>query len=254
MNNSMLSGKIALITGASKGIGLAIARCFVNHGATVIITSRNETLLKEACESAGVIPGKLVYKVCHVGRENELIELMGWVNEHFGGLDILVNNAATNPVAGPIELQNSQLFDKIIDVNVKSAFVLSNLAFEGMKKKGKGSIIHISSVEAFRPSTGLGLYAVSKAALNMLGFSQAKEWAKYGIRANVICPGLIKTKFSAAIWQNEAFLKQWETQIPVGRMGEPEEIAQLALFLASEASSYCTGMHFNADGGYLISP
>lgn len=254
MDNFMLSGKIALITGASKGIGLAIARCFVHHGARVIITSRNEELLKNACASADLPSGMLSYKVCHVGKEQELTELMKWTNEHFGRIDILVNNAATNPVAGPIESHSSQLFDKIMEVNVKSAFILSNLAFEGMKTKGKGSIIHISSVEAFRPSHGLGLYAVSKSALNMLGFSQAKEWARYGIRVNVICPGLIKTKFSAAIWQNDAFLKHWENQIPLGRMGEPEEIAQLALFLASDASSYCTGMHFNADGGYLISP
>jgi len=254
MDPLLLSGKTALITGASKGIGLAIARCFVNHGANVIITSRNEELLKEACASADLPPGKLVYKACHVGKEKELIELMEWVTRHFGALDILVNNAATNPVAGPIQSQNSELFDKIFEVNVKSAFVLSNLAFDGMKTKGKGSIVHISSVEAFRPSKGLGLYATSKAALNMLGFSQAKEWGKYGIRVNVICPGLIKTKFSASIWQNDAFLKHWENQIPLGRMGEPDEIAQLALFLASDASSYCTGMHFNADGGYLISP
>ncbi|MEM6379647.1 MAG: SDR family oxidoreductase, partial [Bacteroidota bacterium] len=142
--------------------------------------------------------------------------------------------------------------DKIMGVNVKSPFLLSNLCFPIMQERGGGSIIHISSVEGHKPGFGLGIYSVSKAALLMLTKNQAKEWGAAKIRVNAICPGLIKTKFSSAIWKNEAILSQLESHIPSGRMGQPDEMTGLAVFLASDASSYCTGASFEADGGYLI--
>ena len=244
-----LKGKSALITGASKGIGLAMAAAFLQQGARVMISSRDEAGLKEA--SKILSHPDLYYKKCHVGVETDRAELVDETLATLGKIDILVNNAAINPAFGPIHEQDGMLFDKIMDVNVKAAFLLSNLVFPHIKKSG-GSIIHISSVEAKKPSPGLGLYSVSKAALSMLTKTQAKEWGPFGIRVNAILPGLIKTKFSAAIWQNESFLQKWTAKLPLQRMAEPGEIAGLAVFLASDAASYCTGGEYVADGGYLL--
>lgn len=244
-----LKGKAALITGASKGIGLAIAAAFLQQGARVMISSRDEDSLKAASEM--LAHPDLHYKKCHVGAETDRKELVREAVDKMGKIDILVNNAAINPAFGPIHEQDGLLFDKIMDINVKAAFLLSNLVFPHMKETG-GSIIHISSVEAKKSSPGLALYSVSKAALSMLTKTQAKEWGAYGIRVNAILPGLIKTKFSAAIWQNESFLQKWTSKLPLQRMAEPGEIAGLAVFLASDASSYCTGGEYVADGGYLL--
>jgi dehydrogenase/reductase SDR family protein 4 len=244
-----LKGKSALITGASKGIGLAIATAYLQQGARVMISSRDEESLKEA--SKVLSHPDLYYKKCHVGVEADRAELVDETIKTFGKIDILVNNAAINPAFGPLHEQGGMLFDKIMDVNVKAPLLLSNLVFPHMKKSG-GSIIHISSVEAVKPSPGLGLYSVSKAALSMLTKTQAKEWGPFGIRVNAILPGLIKTKFSAAIWQSETFLQKWTSKLPLQRMAEPGEIAGLAVFLGSEASSYCTGAEYIADGGYLL--
>ena len=244
-----LENKSAIITGASKGIGLAMAQTFLALGVNVVIASRDEAALMEVCRQEN--HPKLYHKKCHVGVEEERQALVKYAVETCGGVDVLVNNAAINPAFGPIEDQGDALFDKIMDVNVKAGFLLSNEVFPFMKEKG-GSIIHISSVEGRKPSPGLGLYSVSKAALLMLTKVQAKEWGKYGIRVNAILPGLIKTKFSAAIWQQEEFLQKWVRKLPLSRMAEPEEIAGLAAFLASDASSYCTGGEYVADGGYLV--
>ena len=167
-------------------------------------------------------------------------------------MDILVNNAAINPVFGPVEEASDAVFDKIMGVNVKAPWALSNLCLPSMKERGGGSVINISSVEGLHPGFGLGLYSVSKAAMIMLTKNQAKEWGKFGIRSNAICPGLIQTKFSAALWQNEAVLNQVENHLPLGRMAQPDEMAGLAAFLASDASSYCTGGIYTADGGHMI--
>ncbi|NRB65262.1 MAG: SDR family oxidoreductase, partial [Saprospiraceae bacterium] len=159
---------------------------------------------------------------------------------------------ATNPAFGPIQGTDNNLFDKIMSVNVRAPFELSNLVFPSMQSRGGGSIIHISSVEGIKPSVGLGLYSVSKASLLMLAQSQAKEWTGSGIRVNALCPGLVKTKFSAALWQNEAIMKTVKQHLPAGRMAQPEEMVGLAIFLASDAASYSTGSVFSADGGHLI--
>ncbi|MBK6362543.1 MAG: SDR family oxidoreductase [Saprospiraceae bacterium] len=245
-----LNGKTALITGASKGIGLAIAKAYLSLGANVVISSRNENELIKVTKEVG--SQKFIYKKCHVGNREERESLVQFVLEHFGRIDILVNNAAINPVFLPIADCEENTFDKIMEINVKAPFVLSNLVVNHMKEQGGGSIIHISSVEGKNPSEGLGLYSVSKAALLMLAKSQAKEWGKYNVRVNTILPGLIKTKFSETIWQNEEFLKKWTSKLPLKRMAEPEEIAGLAVFLASDAASYCTGGEYIADGGYLL--
>lgn len=258
IQNSLLSkfnlkNKVAIITGASKGIGLEMALGLLESGAKVVISSRDQSALDSIVAQFPEYKHKLYGFACHVGSEAEINQLVDYTIKTLGRIDILINNAATNPVFGPIEDLQLDLFDKMMKTNVKGPLILSNLVFPFMKSQGKGSIIHISSVEGIKPSEGLSYYSINKAALLMLGKSQAKEWGKYNVRVNVICPGLIKTKFSASIWENEHMLKHWTEKIPLRRMAEPDELAGLALFLASDASSYCTGMHFTADGGYLIS-
>ena len=251
MNQFDLTNKVAIITGSSKGIGEAMALALAKAGAKVIISSRRQDAVDAVAAQFKAKGYEATGIACHVGKEEQLKELVDKTVETYGRIDIVINNAATNPIFGPIENASSEAFDKIVNVNVKSPWLLANLCLPYLKENG-GSIINISSVEGMHPGFGLGLYSMSKAALIMLTKNQAKEWGKYGIRANVICPGLVKTKFSAALWQNEKILKQVENHIPAGRMAMPEEMTGLALLLASEASSYMTGGVYTADGGYLI--
>lgn len=247
-----LNGKVAIITGSSKGIGKAIAKGLAEKGASVVVSSRNQ----EACDTVVAEFEKdglqAIGIACHIGKEEQRQNLVSKTIEAFGRIDILVNNAAINPVFGPIENVDPEIFDKIMDVNVKAPWALSNLVLSHMQSNKNGSVINIASVEALTPGAGLGLYSTSKAALLMLTKNQAKEWGKYGVRANAICPGLIQTKFSAALWTNEKLLNKIEKTIPAGRMGQPEEMAGLACLLASDAGAYMTGGVYTADGGYMI--
>lgn len=246
-----LTEKVAIVTGSSKGIGLSMAKLMAQAGAKVIISSRKQeavdqvaaALREEGLEATGI--------ACHVGHTEQLEQLVNKTVETYGRIDVLINNAAINPVFGPVENASEEVFDKIMNVNVKAPWILSNLCLPYFKKNG-GSIINISSVEGLHPGFGLGLYSVSKSAVIMLTKNQAKEWGRHGVRSNVICPGLVKTKLSAAIWQNEQMLNKLESSIPAGRMAMPEEMAGLALLLASDAGSYMTGGVYNADGGYLV--
>ena len=247
-----LEGKVAVVTGASKGIGLSIAQALAEYGASVIVSSRNQESVDAAAAEISKAGFKAKGIACHVGKEDDLKNLVKQTEDHYGSIDILVNNAATNPVYGPIDEAQGELFDKIMEINVKSAFLLSNLVFPFMKKNKWGSIINISSVEGLKPGLGLGIYSTSKSALIMLTQNQAKEWGKYGIRSNVICPGLIKTKFSQALWNNDQLMGFIHQQLPLGRIATPDEMAGLALFLASDASSYCTGGVYVADGGFML--
>ena len=252
-NRFDLTGKVAIVTGASRGIGESMARGLAEFGAKVVIASRKQEdvdLVSTSMINEGM---DLLPIACHVGNEDQLQNLVNKTIEKYGGVDILINNAATNPVYAPIEEMSSELFDKMMNINVKAAFTLSNLCLKSMKERGGGSIIHISSVEGIKPSPGLSLYSINKSALLMLSKSQAKEWGVYKVRSNVICPGLVKTKFSSALWSNKDIVNHWNENIPLNRMADPEEMVGLALFLASNASSYCTGTSFTADGGYLIS-
>lgn len=252
MNQFNLKGKVAIVTGSSKGIGKAIAKGLAQMGADVVISSRNQ----EACDAVVSEFEKeglnAVGIACHIGKEEQRKNLVDTVVEKLGRIDVLVNNAAINPVYGPIENVEPEIFDKIMEVNVKAPWALSNLVLPHMQSNKKGSIINIASVEALTPGFGLGLYSTSKAALLMLTKNQAKEWGQHGVNVNAICPGLIQTKFSAALWTNEKLLGKLEKSIPSGRMGQPEEMIGLACLLASEAGSYMTGGVYTADGGYMI--
>jgi dehydrogenase/reductase SDR family member 4 len=247
-----LEGKVALITGASKGIGESVARFFAAYGAKVVINSRKQEELDKVAESIKNDGGECTGIAANAGDVNACKELLEKVVSIYGGIDILVNNAATNPIYGPLLNAEEWAFDKIMNVNVKAPFVLANQAHPYMKQRGGGSIINISSIAGLTPDPGLGLYSVSKAALNMLTKVQAKEWGRDGIRVNSICPGLIKTKFSEALWTNPQVLERFIKHLPISRMGTVEEISSLALYLASDASGYCTGTVFTADGGTTI--
>tara|TARA_B110000091_G_scaffold57970_1_gene63642 strand:- start:215 stop:988 length:774 start_codon:yes stop_codon:yes gene_type:complete len=247
-----LENKVAIITGSSKGIGKAIAKGLAQNGAQIVISSRSQEACDEVVREFTDEGLKAVGIACHIGKEEQRINLVSKTIDAFGRIDVLVNNAAINPVYSPIEEVDPAIFDKIMDVNVKAPWSLSNLVLPHLKANKNGSIINIASVEALTPGFGLGIYSTSKAAILMLTKNQAKEWGQYGVKANVICPGLIKTKFSAALWQNEKMLNKLEKSIPSGRMGMPEEMVGLACLLASDAGNYMTGGVYTADGGYMI--
>ncbi|GAB3514618.1 SDR family NAD(P)-dependent oxidoreductase [Emticicia fontis] len=247
-----LTDKVALITGASKGIGEAIARIFAEYGAKVIISSRKQADLDELANDIKASGGECTGIAAHAGEIAQLKLLVEKTVEVYGGIDILVNNAATNPVYGPALDCAESAFDKIMQVNVKAPFELAKMVHPIMKARGGGSVINISSIAGHTPDPGLGIYSVSKASLNMLTKVLAKEWGEDGIRVNAICPGLIKTKFSQALWDNEKTLAHFTKRLPIARMGTVEEISPMALYLASSASAYTTGGLFSIDGGTII--
>lgn len=247
-----VQGKVALVTGASKGIGEAIAHALAAAGASVVVNSRKQDDIDTVVSAIKANGGEAYAIAGNVGKDAEALQIIEKTIEKYGRLDILINNAAANPVYGPVLECESWAFDKIMEVNVKAPFNLSKLAFPYMKNSGGGSIVNISSIEGLTPDEGLGIYSVSKAALNMLTKVCAKEWGVDNIRVNSICPGFIKTKFSEALWSNEQWVKMFMKMVPIKRIGSPEEMAALALFLASDASSYCTGGIFTADGGLTI--
>lgn len=247
-----LEGKVALITGASKGIGESVARFFAACGAKVVINSRKQEDLDKVAASITEQGGICIGIAGNAGDLAGCRVLVDKTVELYGGIDILVNNAASNPVYGPVLECEEWAFDKIMNVNVKAPFELGKLVHPVMKQRGGGSVINISSIAGITPDPGLGMYSVSKAALNMLTKVTAREWGSDGIRVNSICPGLIKTKFSEALWKNDQILAHFVKKLPIARMGTVEEIAGLALFLASDASGYCTGGIYAADGGTTV--
>jgi NAD(P)-dependent dehydrogenase (short-subunit alcohol dehydrogenase family) len=247
-----LDNKVAIITGASKGIGKAIAKALGQQGAKVVIVSRKQEAVDETAKEFCDEGIEAIGIAAHMGNMEQIKKLVSQTVEHFGGIDIIVNNAAINPTFGPILETDNLVFDKIMEVNVKGPLELCKLAYPFMKQKGAGSIINISSIEGITPGLGLGLYSISKATLIALTKVLAKEWGADNIRANVICPGLINTKFSQALTENEKILKHVLAKQALPQLAEPLDIAGLALFLASDASSFCTGSVITADGGYTI--
>lgn len=247
-----LTGKVAVVTGASKGIGEAIARALGEFGATVVVSSRRLEAVETVAEqlrAAGITASAVA---AHMGDMAQARALMDEVIARHGGVDIIVNNAATNPVFGPMMNADESVFQKIMAVNVQGPLELCKRAVPVLRSRGGGSIVNIASVGGLNPERMLGLYSVSKSALISLTKVMAKEWGGMGIRANAICPGLIKTKFSQALWQNDQVLKQALAMAPISRIGMPQDLAGLAVFLASDAAAYCTGGVFVADGGLTV--
>lgn len=246
-----LSGKVAIVTGASKGIGEAIARGLAEFGAKVVVSSRKQEAVDAVAAAFQADGLEAIAVACHVAKADQQAHLIDQTIATYGRLDILVNNAATNPYFGPIENGSADLLDKIMEVNVRAPFELAQRALPYLKQGG-GSIVNISSVEGMRPTFGRGFYSASKAALTMMTQNMAKEWGPQGIRANTIAPGLVKTKFSEVLWSNEKILNQFLREVPLQRIAEPEEVAGVAVFLASDAAGYITGSLITVDGGYVM--
>ena len=248
-----LKDKVALVTGSTRGIGRAIAQQYAEAGATVIVSSRSEescaTVAKELTDAgfqAAGIP-------CHVGRKDQLQALVDSTKERFGHIDILVCNAATNPVYGPMHTVPDDAFDAVINTNVRGVFQLCNMVCPGMAERGTGSVIVTSSIAAFRGDAVLGVYGISKVAETALVRNLAVEWGPQGVRANAIAPGLVKTDFAKALWEDEKRLARVEQTTPLRRIGIPQDIAGVAHFLASDAAAFVTGQTIVADGGLTIS-
>jgi NAD(P)-dependent dehydrogenase (short-subunit alcohol dehydrogenase family) len=244
-----LSGKVAVVTGGGRGIGKAIARRLAEAGANVVIASRKlENLQATAAEFAS-LPGKTVPIACHVGRLDQLENLVSETQKQLGPIDILVNNSATNIGQGPALDVTDDMLDKMVEVNVKSALRLVRLVVPGMIERGGGSIINIVSIAGLQPQPGGLLYSFTKAGLITMTRSWAREFGPRGVRVNAIAPGLIQTDFSEFFWKDPAYRAQVETTQPIRRIGQPDEIAGAALYLASDESSYVTGQVFVVDGG-----
>lgn len=244
-----LDGKVAVLTGASKGIGEAMAIGFAEAGAKVVVSSRKQEAVDAVAQKIKDMGYEAAAIQAHNGQMEDLKNLVEKTVETFGRLDIVVNNAGTNPAFGPMVNTEISAFDKIMDVNLKGMFELSKLAFPELKKNN-GNVINITSIAGLVPDPRTGIYSVSKAAGNMLTRALARDWGGV-VRVNAIAPGLVKTKISEALWKNDQVYDQIRKQIPMNRMAEPEEMVGLALFLASDASSYCTGGVFVADGGMV---
>jgi NAD(P)-dependent dehydrogenase (short-subunit alcohol dehydrogenase family) len=247
-----LTGKVAIVTGASKGIGEAIARGLAAFGAKVVVSSRKQEAVEAVAKSIQEGGGEALAVAAHMGDLAAIKQLVARASEHFGVISIIVNNAAANPVYGPLLSVDDDVFAKILEVNVWGPLALARQVHPMMRAHGGGSIINVSSVGGLRPEPFLGLYNASKAALINLSQTMAKEWGPDGIRVNVMCPGLIQTKFSAALWQDEKTLSRFLQTVPLGRIGQSDDLVGLAIYLASPASAYCTGAVFTVDGGHTI--
>jgi NAD(P)-dependent dehydrogenase (short-subunit alcohol dehydrogenase family) len=245
-----LDGKVALVTGASKGIGEAMARGLAEFGARVVVSSRKQEAVDAVAEALKADGLEATGIAANMSSIEDIHALVDKTQEAYGGIDIIINNAAVNPVFGSIQDTDERAFDKIIDVNLKGPFELCKKAYPILKQRGGGSIIHISSIGGLKPEAGIGIYSVSKAAINNLTQAMAQDWGVDNIRVNAICPGLIKTKFSEALWNDEKILDRFIKHIPLNRAGVPDDIAGLAVFLASDAAAYCTGGLYLVDGGY----
>ncbi len=245
-----LDNKVAIVTGASKGIGEAMARGLAEFGAKVVISSRKRESVDAVAKSFQNDGLEAIAIAANMGNVEEAQNLIDQTVDAYGGIDIIINNAAANPVFGPIQNTEERAFDKILDVNLKGPFELCKKAYPILKQRGGGSIINISSIGGLTPERGIGIYSVSKAGLINLTKVMAQDWGADNIRVNAICPGLIKTKFSEALWGNEPILDRFLQQIPLNRVGTSDDVAGLAVYLASDAAAYCTGGVYLIDGGY----
>ncbi len=247
-----LTGKVAIITGASRGIGEAVAASFAQAGASVVLTSRKQETLDLAAQRIRDAGGRALAVAAHAGQEADALNVVEHTLAEFGRLDILVNNAGANPHFGPVLSAEGSHWDKIFEVNVKGYFFMAKAAVPAMQSTGGGKIINVASIAGINPGPMMGVYSTSKAAVIMLTKVLAAELAADNIQVNAIAPGFIKTKFSAALWTNPALNEAVERVTPQGRVADPEEVTGAALYLASGASSFTTGSVLVVDGGITL--
>ena len=247
-----LSGKVAIITGSSRGIGRSIAEQLAKAGARVVVSSRKPEACEAVAKGIREAGGEAMVIPCNVSDQAQLKALVDRTVEAWGRLDVLVCNAAVNPYYGPMSKMPEDAYDKILLCNVKANFVLANHAAPHLAAAGGGTILIVSSIGGFHGSAGLGVYDLSKAADFSLARSLAVEWGPKGVRANCIAPGLIKTDFSKALWENPKLLAAVEQGAPLKRIGVPDDIGGVAVFLASRAGAYVTGQTIVVDGGVTI--
>jgi NAD(P)-dependent dehydrogenase (short-subunit alcohol dehydrogenase family) len=247
-----LDGKVAIITGSSRGIGRSIAETMARLGAKVVISSRKAEPCEEVAAAIKAEGGEATVIPCNIGRKDEVQALVAKTKAQWGQVDILVCNAAVNPSYGPMSDLTDDAFDKIMGSNVKSNLWLCNLVMPDMANQGGGAVVIVSSIAGLRASPMLGGYGISKAADFALARNLAGEWGPKNVRINCIAPGLVKTEFARALWENEEAVKRRNAVTPLRRIGEPDEIGPIAAFLAAPASSFITGQVIVADGGVTI--
>jgi NAD(P)-dependent dehydrogenase (short-subunit alcohol dehydrogenase family) len=247
-----LRGQVAVITGSSKGIGRAAAEIMAALGAKVVISSRKGEVCEEVAAGIRKAGGEAITIACNISRREEIAGLVKGAIEKWGRIDTLVCNAAVNPYFGPLAAISDDAFDKIMSSNIKSNLWLCNLALPHMVEQGGGSVVIVSSIGGLRGSAQLGAYGISKAADMQLTRSLAVEWSPKGVRINCVAPGLVKTDFARALWEDPERLKRTVSTAPLRRIGEPNEIGSVIAFLASKASSFMTGTVVIADGGVTI--
>ena len=244
-----LTGQVAVITGSSRGIGRAIALRMAQHGARVAVSSRNLAACEEVVDAIRASGGAAIAVACNIGRKAELQGLVDAALAAWGQIDALVCNAAVNPHFGPMATIADEAWDRIMGSNIRSNLWLANMVAPGMAVRGAGSITIVSSIAGLRGSPTLGAYGVSKAADMQLARNLAVEWGPRGIRANTIAPGLVRTDFARALWEDEALLRRRTRDTPLKRIGEADEIAGAAVFLAAASGRFMTGQTIVIDGG-----
>lgn len=244
-----LSGKVAVVTGSSRGIGRAIALRLAEHGAKLVVSSRKEAACAAVADEIAAKGGEAAVIPCDIARKEDLRALADGAAARFGGIDILVCNAAVNPYFGPAADIPDAAYDRIMNANVRSNFWLCNMVLPGMAARGGGAVILVSSIGGLRGSPVLGVYGLSKAADMQLVRNIAVEWGPRGVRANCIAPGLVRTDFARALWENPEICRKRVKDSPLQRIGEPDEIAGAAVFLAAPAGSFMTGQTMVIDGG-----
>ena len=246
-----LTGKNALVTGGSRGLGFAIAEALAGQGARVAVCGRKQENLNRAVQELEARGHEVLARVAHMGRAEKVEALFEALKPSFGRLDILVNNVGMNVFTPSVAEVDEGLWDKILEGNLKSAFLASRQAVPWMKEQGGGKIVNISSIAAQKASRGMGVYCVAKAGLEMLTRVLAQETASDGIRVNAVAPGMVRTDFSKPFWSNEGMLKDFVAGVPVGRIAETEDVVGTVLYLCSSMSDYVTGEVINVDGGSM---
>ena len=247
-----LTGKVAVVTGSSRGIGRAIAERLAQHGAKVVVSSRKPDACEPVAAAITAAGGEAIVIPCNISYKEQLQNLVDQTIAHWGGIDILVCNAAVNPHFGPAATIPDEAYDKIMGSNVRSNFWLCNMVCPQMAERGGGSIIIVSSIGGLLGSAQLGVYGLSKAADMQMVRNFAVEWGARKVRANCIAPGLVRTDFARALWEDPAIYKQFTRDAPLLRMAEPDEIAGAAVFLSAPASGFMTGQTMVIDGGVTI--